>query len=356
MASMVYRPCTSPCEGEGSGSTPGAHPNAGIVQWQGRRLVSGLRRFDSILPAPVWRLHEVVACGSDPHPDGSLPSAASSAFNDWPVTECPSESEQRQITRTRDKQRRAGALPRRLAPASERRFERRKVGSTPTAVSIWQPLPFNRRFDHRLSRRSLKAQNRGRYLVQRRSEQWPFGSLRQQKFTPVAQWQEALVLETRQCPFEPDLGYHKRMTSPEGSGHAPETRGGLRVESSTLLSSAKHASWRVPTLAPQRCLKHRAASDGRWFDTYHAPPSDHTQTQGRRSRAALGFRSKRNETERFAGRHQPPSANWNLLRSAPQTVCYTVVTARSVVRCAQVPPSRRGTVTVQPVGARSNSV
>jgi hypothetical protein len=87
VVSMVYRLCTSPCGGEGSGSTPGAHPNAGIVQWRDSRPVSGLRRFDPILPAPVWRFHEVVACGSDLHQDGSLPSAASSALNDCHVTD-----------------------------------------------------------------------------------------------------------------------------------------------------------------------------------------------------------------------------------------------------------------------------
>jgi hypothetical protein len=49
--SMVYRPCTSSCEGEGSGSTPDAHPNAGSGQ-KSSCPVSRLRRFDAILQAP----------------------------------------------------------------------------------------------------------------------------------------------------------------------------------------------------------------------------------------------------------------------------------------------------------------
>lgn len=45
---------TSPCEGEESGPAPERHPRyAGIVQWQDTDLVSRLRRFDPILPAPI---------------------------------------------------------------------------------------------------------------------------------------------------------------------------------------------------------------------------------------------------------------------------------------------------------------
>jgi hypothetical protein len=49
-----------------TGSIPVGHPNfAGIVQWQDSRPVSGGRRFDSILPAPI-------ECGLVQWQDGAL--------------------------------------------------------------------------------------------------------------------------------------------------------------------------------------------------------------------------------------------------------------------------------------------
>jgi hypothetical protein len=49
-----------------TGSIPVGHPNfAGIVQWQDSRPVSGRRRFDSILPAPI-------RCGLVQWQDGAL--------------------------------------------------------------------------------------------------------------------------------------------------------------------------------------------------------------------------------------------------------------------------------------------
>jgi hypothetical protein len=102
-------------------------------------------------------------------------------------------------------------------------------------------------------------------------------------------------------------------------------------------------------VASRRCLKPLVCGIGRpAMVRSRSRSATRAQADGRRSQAALGFRSKRNGTERFAGRHQPPSASWNLLRSAPQAVCYIAVAAWPVVRCDQVPPCCCNKATVQP--------
>lgn len=53
-----------------------APPQAGIVQWQDNRLVSGQRRFDSRLPAPQRVRSVARISGSDPEDEGSSPSPA----------------------------------------------------------------------------------------------------------------------------------------------------------------------------------------------------------------------------------------------------------------------------------------